>query len=122
MLMTGSIWLGVATACREVVKERGLVEREFDVGVRLDAYILAKAFVLFTLTFVQVAMLTVVVMRCSRSTSVLGLDPAVRPGGADGLGQRRRWDWRCRASPQRRPGCRPRAAAVDAATAVRRAR
>jgi ABC-type multidrug transport system permease subunit len=62
MLMTGSIWLGVATACREVVKERGLVEREFDVGVRLDAYILAKAFVLFTLTFVQVAMLLIVVM------------------------------------------------------------
>jgi ABC-type multidrug transport system ATPase subunit/ABC-type multidrug transport system permease subunit len=62
MLMTGSIWLGVASACREVVKERGLVEREFDVGVRLDAYILAKASVLFVLTFVQVALLTLVVM------------------------------------------------------------
>ena len=62
MLMTGAIWLGVATACREVVKERGLVEREFDVGVRLDAYILAKALVLFTLTLVQVTLLTLVVM------------------------------------------------------------
>jgi ABC transport system ATP-binding/permease protein len=62
MLMTGAIWLGVATACREVVKERGLVEREFDVGVRLDAYILAKAYVLFTLTLVQVTLMTLVVM------------------------------------------------------------
>jgi ABC-type multidrug transport system ATPase subunit/ABC-type multidrug transport system permease subunit len=62
MLMTGAIWLGVATACREVVKERGLVEREFDVGVRLDAYILAKALVLFTITFAQVTLLTLVVM------------------------------------------------------------
>jgi ABC-type Mn2+/Zn2+ transport system ATPase subunit len=62
MLMTGAIWLGVATSCREVVKERGLVEREFDVGVRLDAYVLAKAYVLFTLTLVQVVLLTLVVM------------------------------------------------------------
>ena len=62
MLMTGAIWLGVATACREVVKERGLVEREFDVGVRLDAYILAKAYVLFTLTAVQVTLMTLIVL------------------------------------------------------------
>jgi hypothetical protein len=75
MLMTGAIWLGVATACREVVKERGLVEREFDVGVRLDAYILAKALVLFTLTLVQVALLTVVVMALQpfHITGALGL-------------------------------------------------
>jgi ABC-type multidrug transport system ATPase subunit/ABC-type multidrug transport system permease subunit len=62
MLMTGSIWLGVASACREVVKERGLVEREFDVGVRLDAYVLSKALVLFALTFVQVVLFTAVVL------------------------------------------------------------
>jgi ABC-type multidrug transport system ATPase subunit/ABC-type multidrug transport system permease subunit len=62
MLMTGSIWLGVASACREVVKERGLVEREFDVGVRLEAYVLAKAVVLFALTFVQVLLLVSVVV------------------------------------------------------------
>ena len=43
LVMTGAIWLGVASAVREVVKERGLVEREFDVGIRLDAYVLAKA-------------------------------------------------------------------------------
>ena len=62
MLMTASIWLGVASSCREVVKERGLVEREFDVGVRLDAYVLSKALVLFALTLVEVLLLTTVVV------------------------------------------------------------
>ncbi len=61
LVMTGAIWLGVASAAREVVKERGLVEREFDVGIRLDAYVLAKAVVLFALNFVQVFLLVLVV-------------------------------------------------------------
>ena len=62
LVMTGAIWLGVASAVREVVRERGLVEREFDVGVRLDAYVLAKALVLFALNFVQVLLLVLVVL------------------------------------------------------------
>ena len=62
LLMTGSVWLGVTSACREVVKERGLVEREFDVGVRLDAYVASKAAVLFAMNFVQVLLLTLVVV------------------------------------------------------------
>lgn len=57
MLMTASIWLGVAASTREVVKERGLVEREFDVGARLDAYLAAKAAVLFALTALQTVLL-----------------------------------------------------------------
>jgi ABC-type Na+ transport system ATPase subunit NatA len=61
LVMTGAIWLGVASATREVVKERGLVEREFDVGIRLDAYVLAKALVLFLLNFIQVLLLVQVV-------------------------------------------------------------
>jgi ABC-type multidrug transport system ATPase subunit len=61
LVMTGAIWLGVSSAVREVVKERGLVEREFDVGIRLDAYVLSKAVVLFALNFVQVLLLVVVV-------------------------------------------------------------
>jgi ABC-type multidrug transport system ATPase subunit/ABC-type multidrug transport system permease subunit len=61
LVMTGAVWLGVASAAREVVKERGLVEREFDVGIRLDAYVLAKALVLFALNFVQVLLLVLVV-------------------------------------------------------------
>jgi ABC-type multidrug transport system ATPase subunit/ABC-type multidrug transport system permease subunit len=72
LLMTGAIWLGVTSACREVVKERGLVEREFDVGVRLDAYVIAKALVLFALNVVQVFWLTIV---------IVGLQPlGVGPG------------------------------------------
>jgi ABC-type multidrug transport system ATPase subunit len=62
MMMTASIWLGVASSCREVVKERGLVEREFDVGVRLDAYVAAKAMVLFGLVTLQVVLLVGVVI------------------------------------------------------------
>jgi len=62
MLMTGAIWLGTSSACREVVKERGLVERDFDFGVRIDAYVVAKAIVLFALTFVQAFLLTAVVL------------------------------------------------------------
>jgi ABC-type multidrug transport system permease subunit len=80
MLMTGAIWLGVSSACREVVKERGLVERDFDFGVRIDAYVLAKAVVLFALTFAQTVLLTAVVLllqplhdRAIASVEVLGL-------------------------------------------------
>jgi ABC-type multidrug transport system ATPase subunit len=77
LLMTGAIWLGVTSSCREVVKERGLVEREFDVGVRLDAYVLAKALVLFGLNFVQVLWLTLV---------IIGLQPlGVGPGAVGEL-------------------------------------
>ncbi len=77
LFMTGSIWLGVASACREVVKERGLVEREFDVGVRLNAYVFAKALVLFGLNLVQVLLLTIV---------VVGLQPlGIGSGGVAGL-------------------------------------
>ncbi len=62
LLMTGSIWLGVTAASREVVKERGIIEREFDVGLRLDAYVLAKAAVLFALSAVQVLLMVIVVI------------------------------------------------------------
>jgi ABC-type multidrug transport system ATPase subunit/ABC-type multidrug transport system permease subunit len=73
LVMTGAIWLGLASAVREVVKERGLVEREFDVGIRLDAYVLAKALVLFALNLVQVLLLVLVV-------------EALRPLGIGGSG------------------------------------
>ncbi len=62
LLMTGAIWLGVTAASREVVKERGIVEREFDVGLRLDAYVLAKAVVLFALSAIQVLLMVLVVV------------------------------------------------------------
>jgi ABC-type multidrug transport system ATPase subunit len=62
LLMTSSIWIGVTSSAREVVKERGLMEREFNVGIRLDAYVAAKALVLFALNVVQVFLLLVVVV------------------------------------------------------------
>ncbi|HSO98276.1 MAG TPA: ABC transporter permease [Solirubrobacteraceae bacterium] len=62
LLMTASIWLGVTAAAREVVKERGILEREFDVGLRLDAYVLAKAAVLFVLSAAQVLLVMLVVV------------------------------------------------------------
>lgn len=62
LVMTGAIWLGVTSACREVVKERGILEREFDVGLRLDAYVIAKAVVLFAFSAVQVVLMLLVVL------------------------------------------------------------
>lgn len=62
LMLTGSVWLGVTAASREVVKERGIIEREFDVGLRLDAYVLAKAVVLFALSAVQVLLMVTVVI------------------------------------------------------------
>jgi ABC-type multidrug transport system ATPase subunit/ABC-type multidrug transport system permease subunit len=62
LLMTGSIWLGITSACREIVKERSIIEREFDVGLRSDAYVLAKTSVLFVLTAAQVALMMAVIL------------------------------------------------------------
>ncbi|MCW3012192.1 MAG: hypothetical protein JWO90_2596 [Solirubrobacterales bacterium] len=60
LLVTGSVWLGTTSSCREVVKERVIVEREAAAGVRLDAYLTAKVAVLFALAFVQVLVLVLV--------------------------------------------------------------
>ncbi|MCW2998969.1 MAG: putative transporter ATP-binding protein [Solirubrobacterales bacterium] len=57
LLLTGTLWLGLISACREIVKERGIIEREFAVGVRIDAYIVAKCAVLFPLAAAQVLLL-----------------------------------------------------------------
>ncbi|MCW3038572.1 MAG: hypothetical protein JWM31_477 [Solirubrobacterales bacterium] len=62
MMMTGAIWLGITAAAREIVKERSIIEREFDVGLRSDAYVLAKAIVLFGLSTVQVVLMMAVVV------------------------------------------------------------
>ncbi len=57
LLITGAIWLGVTSACREIVKERPIVVRELAAGVRLEAYLVAKVTVLFALAVVQVVLL-----------------------------------------------------------------
>ncbi len=61
LLVTGSVWLGTTSSCREIVKERTIVEREAAAGVRLDSYLVAKVLVLFALALVQVLVLLVVV-------------------------------------------------------------
>lgn len=53
LLVTAALWLGLINACREIVKERSIILREFAVGVRLDAYLLAKSSLLFALATVQ---------------------------------------------------------------------
>ena len=60
LLVTAALWLGLIDSCREIVKERSIILRELAVGVRLDAYLFAKASVLFLLTFVQCALLVAV--------------------------------------------------------------
>jgi ABC-type multidrug transport system ATPase subunit len=57
LLLTATLWLGLISGCREIVKERAIIEREFAVGVRVDAYILAKCAVLFPLAVAQVLLL-----------------------------------------------------------------
>lgn len=57
LLVTASIWLGVTSSAREIVKERTIVTRELAAGVRLEAYVAAKVAVLFALAVVQVVLL-----------------------------------------------------------------
>jgi ABC-type multidrug transport system ATPase subunit/pSer/pThr/pTyr-binding forkhead associated (FHA) protein/ABC-type multidrug transport system permease subunit len=57
LLVTAALWLGLIDSCREIVKERSIIMRELAVGVRLDAYLLAKASVLFLLAAVQCVLL-----------------------------------------------------------------
>ncbi len=62
LLVTGAVWLGTTSSCREIVKERVIVEREAAAGVRLDAYLTSKVLVLFALAVVQVVVLVAVVV------------------------------------------------------------
>ncbi len=61
LLVTAALWLGLIDSCREIVKERAIILREMAVGVRLDAQIVAKAAVLFTIATVQCLLLLAVV-------------------------------------------------------------
>jgi ABC-type multidrug transport system ATPase subunit/pSer/pThr/pTyr-binding forkhead associated (FHA) protein/ABC-type multidrug transport system permease subunit len=57
LLVTAALWLGLTGSCREIVKERSVILRELAVGVRLDAYVLSKSSLLFTLAGVQCLLL-----------------------------------------------------------------
>jgi hypothetical protein len=60
LLITSALWLGLIDSCREIVKERTIILRELAVGVRLDAYLLAKSSLLFLLAAVQCVLLLAV--------------------------------------------------------------
>jgi ABC-type multidrug transport system ATPase subunit/pSer/pThr/pTyr-binding forkhead associated (FHA) protein/ABC-type multidrug transport system permease subunit len=60
LLVTAALWLGLIDSCREIVKERSIIARELAVGVRIDAYLIAKSTLLFLLTTVQCILLVAV--------------------------------------------------------------
>lgn len=57
VLALTAVWFGCINACREIVKERSIFERERLIGLSASAYVLSKAQVLAGLDFVQVAIL-----------------------------------------------------------------
>lgn len=61
VLCLTSVWFGCINACREIVKERSILERERLFGLSVTAYVLSKARVLLVLDGIQVALLLGVV-------------------------------------------------------------
>lgn len=61
VMCLSSLWFGCIGACREIVKERAIVERERFFGLSLPAYVGSKLVVLGALGLVQVLGLQIVV-------------------------------------------------------------
>ena len=61
LLVTSAIWLGSIDGSREIIKERGLAEREAAVGVSWTAYLISKAVVLFGIAGLQCVLAIAVV-------------------------------------------------------------
>jgi hypothetical protein len=57
VLCLTAVWFGCVNACREIVKERAILERERLFGLRPGAYVLSKIWVLAALGAVQVVLL-----------------------------------------------------------------
>jgi ABC-type multidrug transport system ATPase subunit/ABC-type multidrug transport system permease subunit len=62
LLLVTTVWIGSIDAAREIVKEKGVFARETAVGVRLSAYLISKAAVLFALAAIQALVLTGIVL------------------------------------------------------------
>jgi ABC-type multidrug transport system ATPase subunit/ABC-type multidrug transport system permease subunit len=62
LLLVTTVWIGMIDAAREIIKEKGVFTRESSVGVRLSAYLLSKAVVLFTLAAIQALVLAGIVL------------------------------------------------------------
>jgi ABC transport system ATP-binding/permease protein len=76
LAVTLAIWLGSIDAAREIVKEKHVYVREAAVGVRMSAYLLSKAVVLFVLAAVQTLLLLGV---------IFAFQPLHHPTGTYGL-------------------------------------
>lgn len=61
VLSLSAVWFGCINACREIVKERAILERERFFGLSLSAYVLSKGKVLAGLGLVQVVLLQLAV-------------------------------------------------------------
>ena len=61
VLSLSAVWFGCINACREIVKERNIVERERLMGLSLSAYVVSRFKVLAVLGFVQVVLLQLAV-------------------------------------------------------------
>lgn len=57
VLSLSAVWFGCINACREIVKERAIVERERFFGLSMAAYVLSRARVLAGLGLLQVVLL-----------------------------------------------------------------
>ncbi|MFI9039381.1 FHA domain-containing protein [Streptomyces sp. NPDC053726] len=60
ILCVGGVLTGAANAVRELVKERGIYQRERAVGLSRSAYLMSKVVVLGTITVLQAVVLTLV--------------------------------------------------------------
>lgn len=61
VLSLSAVWFGCINACREIVKERAILERERMFGLSLPAYVGSKLLVLAGLGLVQVVLLQLAV-------------------------------------------------------------
>lgn len=57
VLALSAVWFGCIGACREIVKERGIVERERLLGLAMTPYVLSRLQVLAGIDLVQVVLL-----------------------------------------------------------------
>ncbi len=62
ILCVGGVLTGAANAVRELVKERGIYQRERAVGLSRPAYLMSKVVVLGTVTVLQAVVLTLVAL------------------------------------------------------------
>lgn len=63
LLALSALWFGTSSACREVVKESSILERECRQGLEVLPYLLSKCLVLGLVTFIQCLTLSYLVNR-----------------------------------------------------------